>query len=114
MAVYSEEADYTDEMLSVSDSHMERADAFVEGVLRQKGIDPAEVSLPNPDLTALAVFYASHLAAVENAAGEDPVLESKAKHYMDLYKDKRDQIDRQVLGIESGPDPYSAITIGRG
>ena len=114
MAVYSEASDYTDEMLTVSDSHMERADAFVEASLRAKGIDPAEVSLPNADLTALAVFYASHLAAVENAAGEDPVLESKARQYASLYRDKRDQIDRQVLGIESGPDPYGEIIIGRG
>ncbi len=113
MAVYSEISDYTDEMLSVSDSHMERADAFVEASLRAKGIDPAEVSLPNADLTALAVFYGSHLAAVENAAGEDPVLESKARQYASLYRDKREQIDREVLGIDDAPEPWGQITVGR-
>ncbi len=113
MAVYSEASDYRDEMLNVLDGHMERADAFVEATLRGKGIDPADVELPNPDLTALAVFYASHLAAVENAAGEDPVLETKAKQYKELYEDKRDQIDASVLGIDGSASPYQSISLGR-
>lgn len=115
MAKYSDSTNYSDEMLTVSASEMEQADTYVESILHSKGIDPADVILPSPPLTQLAVWYASHLAAVANAAGESPELEAKARFYKDLYREAADRIDRDVLGIESGADSgWGSIELGRG
>ncbi len=115
MATYTTSTDFADEFLAVTEHHMAQADAFVDATLRKKGIDPSEVTLPNADLTQLAMYYAMYLASVENAAGESPEMGYKADHYRRLYQEKAEQITRAVLGIEGTVGTgWGTIELGRG
>lgn len=114
MAKYSDLTDYTDDALTMNETLLTNADTHVDSILRDRGIDPSDVTLPNELLTRLAVVVASWLASLEQAIGEDSPLMDKAKMYKQLMDELSKSISRTSLGLSyptgSG---YAAVNIGR-
>jgi len=103
-----------DPLLEVTEQDLLEADNYIDNVLRQKGIDPSAVSLPNETLKLLAVYYACYRSAIRNAQMEDTVLFEKAKHYKELFEEKAKQITPEVLGLEPPQTWWEIGTLGRG
>ena len=95
---------------------MESADVYVDGVLWSRGIDPADVTLPNAQLKTLAVTWAIRLAAISGNMGENSPLVSKSREYEKNAGILAGQITRESLGLAavSGSGGYGTVVIGRG
>jgi len=101
MPIYAQPEDATDPLVIVEDGDLEKADQVVDTLLLQQGVQPAEVALPHPLLTSLAVYYATYLAAVRGQATEDGVMDRKVTHYRTLYNDTAKTVSRASLGLEA-------------
>jgi hypothetical protein len=115
MAVYSALTDIKDPAIAVTEAHLVGADALVDGTLRNKQIDPDDLTLPIPLLTKLAVAMASREAAIEGAIGENSPLIAKAREYERTIAALEKLISREALGLSyptgSG---FGFVTLGRG
>lgn len=120
MAVYAAVSDCTDPVVTVEESDLEAADRLIGALLRNKGIDPAEVV--DPDglalLTDLAVSYATADAAMRGAADSgETVMWSKHRSYTQRAQGLAMRVDRESLGLAaagSGGAGYASIPVGRG
>lgn len=120
MAVYADLADCTDPVVIVEESDLESADRLVITLLRNRSVDPDDVT--DADglalLKDLAVAYATTDAARRGAhdAEQGSVMWAKHKSYRDRARDLSQMINRESLGIAatgSGASGYAAIPIGR-
>lgn len=120
MAVYAAVSDCTDPVVVVEETDLESADRLIGALLRNKGIDPADVI--DPDglalLRDLAVSYATADAAMRGAAdGGESVMWTKHRSYTQRAQGLAMRIDRESLGLSetgSGGAGYASIPVGRG
>ncbi len=99
MAKYAAVSDVTDTTITVTEEDLLEADNYVDNLLKQRGIDPQSITLPNETLKLLAVYYATYRALIREAVHEDSILIDKAKQYEKLYKEKAEQISPETLGV---------------
>ena len=117
MARYADVADCTDPAITVTDQHLLQADSDVDGDLRKLGLTTADIAaltLPNAQLTALAVAYASRVAALDGAIGEQSPLLDKARQYATLARERAARLTREALGLDAPTGGYGTVEIGRG
>ncbi len=114
MATYAQLADCTDPVVAVEEADLVNADTWVEAQLTARGIDPADVSLPQPLLTQLAAYYALALGATKGQADEGGPLKDKANHYRQLYRDALNGLTRAALGLATPGVGYGSVSVGRG
>jgi hypothetical protein len=116
MAKYAAPQDAYDPALQVKGQHLADADVYVDATLNRRGIDPSEVGLPNPLLTAFAAAWAKRLAAIDGVVDQDSPLLKKASLYEATAKALESTLTRHALGLDnpsgSGGLPGS-IKIGR-
>jgi hypothetical protein len=115
MAKYVNAIDLSDPSLTITEAHAEAADIDVDAALRERGIDPADLTLPIPLLTQIAGYFTKRHAANEGAIGDDSPLIDKAKAFeKDALRLLRG-ISRDALGL---PVPagagYGNVILGRG
>jgi hypothetical protein len=103
-----------DSALSVSYEEIEVANAQVEADLLAKGIDPADITLPNTLLKMLAVNYALNLCATRNIAGEDSPLADKSRLYRQAYLDGKAGLSRAALGLGVAKTWVRSVNVMRG
>jgi hypothetical protein len=114
MATYAQLADCTDPALTVEERHLDDADVYVNLALYERGITPADVVLPQPTLTAIAVAWAKRQSAVEGAIGENSPLIDKARQYETTAKTLVAKLSRAALGLaEPTGTAYGSIVLGR-
>lgn len=113
---YAQTTDCVDPSVTVSQVNVEEADVYVDGVLWEHGINPADVTLPNARLKTLAVTWAIRLAAIQGAIGENSPLIDKAKEYQKTADLLSKQMTRESLGLApiAGSGGYSTVVLGRG
>lgn len=113
---YAQIADCHDPAVTVEDADLQQADVYVDGVLWERGINPADVLLPNDRLRTLAVTWAIRLAAIQGATGDNSPLFDKAKEYQKTADLLAGQITRESLGLAApaGSGGYGTVTLGRG
>ncbi len=113
---YAQISDCKDPMATPSQDNMEEADVYVDGVLWSRGINPADVTLPNAQLKVLAVTWAIRLASIQGAVGENSPLIDKAIEYQKTAGLLASQITRESLGFTApaGSGGYGTVTLGRG
>ncbi len=113
---YAQVGDCKDPLAIPSQDNMEEADVYVEGVLWARGINPADVTLPNAQLRVLAVTWAIRLAAIQGATGQESPLMDKAEKYKANAKLMEEQITRESLGLPAptGSGGYGTVALGRG
>jgi len=110
MAKYASVSDIRDSTVEVLEEDLLAADNFVDNLLLQMGINPSSISLPNETLKEVAVLYATYLACIREARGENTVYIEKAKLYEKLYKEKAKQVSPRTLGVSS---EWSSMRLGR-
>ena len=124
MALYAQLTDCTEPVVVVEESDLEAADRLIGALLRNKGIDPAQVT----DLAGLAllrdlaVSYATADAAMRGAhdaeyAESNSVMWAKHKNYLLRAERLETRVDRESLGLApagSGSAGYASIPLGRG
>ena len=113
MAKYVTPFDLEDPSLVIKDEHCAEADVFVDGQLWQRGIDPADVTLPNDLLTQIAGKWAKRQAANDGAIGTDSPLWKKAANFEKDALQLVNSLNRKSLGIATTVS-YGSVTIGRG
>lgn len=113
MAKYVTPFDLKDPSLVIKDEHCAEADVFVDGELWQRGIDPADVSLPNELLAQIAGKWAKKQAATEGAVGADSPLWKKAATFEKDALQLVNSLNKKSLGIAT-TGSYGSVTIGRG
>lgn len=113
MAKYVTKFDISDPSLVITDTHCDEADVFVDGQLWQRGIDPADVSLPNNLLTQIAGKWAKRQAANDGAIGEDSPLWKKAAAFEKDALQLVNSLNKKSLGITTSAT-FGSITLGRG
>jgi len=113
LAKYANTGDVTEQAVTVTGNDLLEADNYVDNLLRQKGIDPSTVGLPNESLKLLAVYYATYRALIREATYEDTVLLEKAKLYEKLYREKAEQITADTLGVPDSAT-FTGDRVGRG
>lgn len=115
MAKYATTSDAVDPALVIEERHLLKADVVVDALLHERGIDPADVTLPQALLTELAVNHACRIAAIEGAIGEDSPLIDKAKQYEKSAKLLAQTISREALGLTVEPGAgFGNVVLGRG
>ncbi len=114
MAKYANLTDITDSTVNVLEEDLIEADNYIDNLLLIKGINPADITLPNDTLKILAVYYATYKACVRSSEFEDSVFIEKAKQYEKLYKDKEKQIDPKTLGVSTTSYSIGSMTFQRG
>lgn len=114
MAEYATLADCTDGLLQVTAAHLTEASAEVDAVLRARGINPADITLPNAQLTSLAAAYACRFAARDGAMGEGDLMLGKEAAYARLCKERAANVSRESLGPVGQAGGYGTMEIGRG
>jgi hypothetical protein len=117
MGAYVSPADCTEPAVTVAEAHCTIADTRIRSVLWSKGIDPADLTLPQAMLTALGVAYATALACLEKSRGEETTLLSKHAAYENQAKTLAAGITRQALGLDltaAASGGLGSIEIGRG
>jgi hypothetical protein len=121
MGLYAGLTDCTDPVVTVEETDLEAADRLVTTLLRNRSVDPADVT--DPDglalLRDLAVAYATTDAARRGAHDADAgsVMWAKHKSYRDRARDLAQMVNRESLGLAatgSGAAGYAAIPMGRG
>jgi hypothetical protein len=118
MATYADLWDCTDPVVTVEETDLEGADLLVRTLLRNKGIDPEEVTGDDglALLRRLAVAEATRTAAMRGAADGETVLWRKADELRKEVQHRSLTIDRESLGLEtvgSGNAGYGSIPVGR-
>lgn len=114
MATYVNAVDISDPALVISEAHCESADIFVDLSLRERGFDPADITLPNAVLTEIATHWAKRQAAIEGAIGEDSPLLAKAREFEKNAKDLAAKLTREALGLTVPTGTaFGQITLGR-
>ncbi|CAK0766084.1 conserved hypothetical protein [Gammaproteobacteria bacterium] len=111
MANYATLADCTDDpLIPVQQIHLDRANLYVETILRNRGINPGEITSSRPILTDLAVYQALRLAAISQitSGGNDDQQSRKASEYGKLVKEQTEMVTRAALGLVDLEDPASA------
>jgi len=103
----------------VEESDLDQADRRVGMLLKNKSIDPDEITdFGALDLLRdLAVALATGLAATRGADSADSGMYEKAKAYESQAKTLAAGIDRESLGLAepgSGSAGYGSISVGRG
>jgi len=101
MAKYAQLTDITDTTVTVLEEDLIEADNYIDNLLKIKGINPSDITLPNETLKILAVYYATYKACVRSSEFEDSVFIEKAKQYEKLYKDKEKQIEPATVGVST-------------
>jgi hypothetical protein len=115
MAKYLDLSDCIDPALVVTASHLADADVYVDLQLNAKGIVPADVTLPNTTLTALAVAWAKRQAAIEGAIGENSPLIDKARQLEKTAATLAALLTREALGLANAAGvAYGQIRMDRG
>lgn len=119
MSTYAQRTDCNDRLVPVEAADLDAADRMIRALLRNKGIDPAEVT--DTDglalLRDLAVAEATRVAAARNAADGDTVLWKKADEARKRAQELAMRVDRESLGVAavgSGSAGYGSIPVGRG
>lgn len=103
-----------DPSVTVTETHLAAADIFVDLSLRERGINPTDVTLPNATLTEIALNWAKRAACVEGAIGDNSPLIDKAKQYENNAKTLAGLLSRAALGIaEPTGTAFGQITLGR-
>jgi len=114
MAKYSELTDYTDPALSMNESFLDAADVFIDAQLFERGINPADVVLPQMLLTQISINWAKRLACIEQARDENSPLIPKAREYEKTVNALLVSLNRTALGV---PFPtgtsYAGFSAGR-
>jgi hypothetical protein len=105
----------SDPALTITESHCASADVYVDAKLRERGIDPADLTLPIALLTEIAGNWAKRVAAIEGAIGDDSPLIAKAKEFEKNAALLLTGISRESLGL-TVPDGagYGNVVLGRG
>ncbi len=114
---YAQVDDCKDPAVTVSQENLDEADTYVDGVLWARGINPINVTLPNAQLKALAVTWATRLACIHGSMGENSPLKDKAKEYLKNAETLEGQITRESLGLDdttTGASSYGTVKLGRG
>lgn len=115
MAIYAELADCVDPILAVTPENLDAAEQWVDGELWKRGINPAEVTLPNERLKTLAVTWAKSLAAEDGALGEDSPLVKKSERLQKTALLLASQLTKDALGITAVTGSgFGYINVGRG
>ncbi len=116
-SIYAQLDDCTDSLITVSQDNLDAADSWVDGELFKRGINPADVTLPNERLKTLAITWAKSLAADDGAMGADSPLVKRAERLQKTALLLAGQLTRESLGIAlptSTGSGYGSITLGRG
>lgn len=109
------EEQLADPSVTVSDTHLLAADGFVDLVLRERGIDPNDVTLPNAILSEIAANWAKRVACVEGAITDSSPLIDKAKQFENSARTLVKMLSRQALGIaEPTGSAFGQVALGRG
>jgi hypothetical protein len=115
MARYLTLGDAVDPALTFDERILSKADVAVDAALRERGINPADVTLPQAVLTELAVNYACRIAAIEGAIGENSPLIAKAREYEKSAALLAQSISRESLGLTvTAGSGFGTVTLGRG
>ncbi|WP_020160521.1 hypothetical protein [Methylobacter marinus] len=115
MATYVNAADIDDPSFVITEEHCKGADVFVNLSLRERGFNPADITLPNAVLTEIATYWAKRLAAIEGAIGDDSPLIAKAREFEKDAKTLVGKLTREALGITVPTGTaFGQITLGRG
>lgn len=115
MARYAQLTDCTDPSITVTETHLDAADVYVDSELWARGINPVGVALPNATLTKLAATWAIQLASVEGAITDNSPLIDKAKQYRIIAEAIAKGITRESLGLTiTAGSGFGNVRIGRG
>ncbi|GEM_PF-3517682 len=120
MPKYCQLSDFQDSLIAgnVTDETLLKADAYVDALLNQIGIDPATVNPSDyPILKQLAVYFASYLTALELSSGENDVYLQKAKAYKELYEKLEKRLIEHGLRVQTENEtetPSFTIKLTRG
>lgn len=116
MAKYATLFDAVDPVLTNIDERiLSKADVAVDAALRERGINPADVTLPQALLTELAVNHACRIAAIEGSMGEDSPLIDKAKQYERSAELLNRSLTREALGLTVATGAgFGSVKLGRG
>ncbi|ASF47000.1 hypothetical protein [Methylovulum psychrotolerans] len=102
MPKYAQLTDLPDDAaLTVDEAHLSRADIYIDGELVKRSISPADITLPQPLLTELAVLMASRMAAIEQSVGSDTTspLIAKAREYQRTIDGLLSSLTREAVGL---------------
>jgi hypothetical protein len=115
MAKYAALTDASDPALTLTATHLLKADVVVDAALRERGINPSDVTLPKALLTELAINYACRIAAIEGAIGENSPLIAKAREYERSAELLAKSISREALGLPvASGSGFGSVVLGRG
>jgi len=115
MANYATLLDVSDPALTIEERHLLKADVAVDAALRERGIDPALVTLPQALLTELAVNHACRFSSIEGAIGENSPLIAKAREYKTTIDMLEKSISREALGVAvASGSGFGNVILGRG
>jgi hypothetical protein len=104
-----------DPALTIDEIILSRADVAVDADLRERGINPSDVTLPQALLTQLAVNHARRIAAVEGSLGDNSPLIPKAREYEKSARQLAASISREALGLTVATGAgFGNVVIGRG
>ncbi|WP_024296646.1 hypothetical protein [Methylomicrobium lacus] len=114
MAKYVNAVDLSDPSLTITEAHADMADVDVDAALRERGIDPAALTLPIALLTQIAGNFAKRHAAIEGAIGDDSPLIAKAREFNGNAVRLLGGINRAALGlaVPAGAG-YGNVVLGR-
>ncbi len=88
----------------ITEDYLLVADVRLDAELTKLGFKPADITLPNPLLTQIAVFMAMETCCLGEAQGEDSQLLKKADGYKAQYQPLLDSLVLDGLGVEGGAD----------
>jgi len=120
MARFADSADCVDPLVFVEEAQLEAADRTILALLRNKGVDPDEVTGDEGLglLRDLAVAFASADAAAKSAHdGGESVLWAKQRWYTETATRLAQRVARESLGLAaagSGASGFGSIGVGRG
>lgn len=112
--LFTNEEALADPSVTVSEANVLATDVFIDLSLRERGINPADVALPNAVLTEIAVNWAKRLACVDSSITDDSVLMDKAKQFESTAKTLVKLLNREALGIaEPTGAAFGQVSLGR-
>lgn len=115
MANYATLLDCAEIELTVTEQHLADADVFVDLSLRERGFDPAAITLPNTALTSIAVAWAKRQAAIQGAIGAESPLKDKANQLEKTALILVGKLTREALGLPAPTgSAFGQISLGRG
>ncbi|TAN52011.1 MAG: hypothetical protein EPN21_05095 [Methylococcaceae bacterium] len=114
MAIYATLGDCADDLLTVTEAHLDGADGYVNGLLWSKNIDPAVVPAGSQALKDIAVAWARMLACNDGAIGEGELLVKRAAKYKEQVDTLSALVSRNSLGVPvNSGGGLGSISIGR-